>query len=128
MTLRRLGVSPGPTGLNGPAIVSVSMCGRPVESYVPAELRRNGRNRCVFSDLAHERRTDFARPGFDGHRTRSRASTASLRSVMLAPAGRLRVVATHSDEEDALAVDGDLDLMRVLEAADGFEVGPIKLE
>ncbi len=29
---RRLGVSPAPVGLNGPAIVSVSMCGRPVES------------------------------------------------------------------------------------------------
>ena len=29
---RRLGVSPGPVGANGPVIVSVSTCGRPVES------------------------------------------------------------------------------------------------
>src|SRR6478672_8315005 len=50
-TRRRLGVSPGPVGLNGPVTVNDFTCGRPVESYVPALLRRNGRRRFVFSAI-----------------------------------------------------------------------------
>ena len=68
--------------MNGPAIVNVSMCGRPVESYVPAELRRNGRSRCVPSPIL---RTNDAPtscgPALIGTVTCSFASTASLRSV-----------------------------------------------
>ena len=39
---RRLGVSPGPVGLNGPVSVNVSKCGCPMVSSVSLELRMNG--------------------------------------------------------------------------------------
>ena len=52
-TRRRLGVSPGPVGLNGPVIAKRSMCGRPVMSIVSIELRVNG---CSFHGGSAERR------------------------------------------------------------------------
>jgi hypothetical protein len=47
----RLGVRPTPVGLNGPVIVKVWMWGRPAQSKLSAELRRNGCSRHVsFTD------------------------------------------------------------------------------
>ena len=55
---RRLGVSPGPVALNGPVMVSDLICGRPVQSSVSTELRRNGCSRAVSAsgEVLDERR------------------------------------------------------------------------
>ena len=93
---RRLGVSPGPVALNGPVIVNVWMCGRPVQSKVSAELRRNGCSRTVSCDRQDPRRTPpspSCGPAFTGTRTRSRASIASPVSVGLSNSAARSVVA-----------------------------------
>ena len=83
-TRRRLGVSPGPVALNGPVTVNDFTCGRPVESYVPALLRRNGRRRFVFSAIFLMNVAVTSRgPAFTGTRTRNRASVASDFSLMV---------------------------------------------
>ena len=61
-------------------------------------------------------------PAFTGTRTRSRASVASDFAVM-APVWPSSFVAADRREEDPLAVDGDLELVLVLEAANRLEVG-----
>ena len=82
---RRLGVSPGPLALNGPVMLNVCMCGRPAQSKLSIELRRNGCSRfgsCTGGSSTKATDTSW-RPAVTGTRTRSRASIASLVSVGL---------------------------------------------
>ena len=67
-------------------------------------------------------------PAVTGTTTLRRASTASLLSVMLVAGAPFSVAASPPTviEEDALTVNRDLDLMRVLETADGLEVSAIQ--
>ena len=67
--LRRLGVSPGPLALNGPVIVKVCMCGRPAQSKLSIELRRNGcrRTGSATGAILDKRHRDVVRTRGHGH-------------------------------------------------------------
>ena len=94
---------------------------------MPAELRRNGRSRCVPSPIL---RTNVAPtacgPAVTGTRTCSRASMASDLSVMAAPGSLLLGLAADRGHEHTRAIDRDLDLMRMFETTNRLEVGAIE--
>ena len=73
----------GPVALNGPVIVKVWMCGRPAQSKLSIELRRNGcrRTGSATGGSSTNATVTSCGPAVTGTRTRSRASTASPVSV-----------------------------------------------
>ena len=125
---RRLGVSPGPVALNGPLIVSVWTCGRPVQSSVSDALLRNGRSRAasVDGELLDERSDDIVRAGPDRMRTLKARIDRVGRVGWLLERGAEVVVAADRRVMHPLAVHRDFDLVRVLDAAQVVEVGPIQ--
>ena len=116
---RRLGVSPGPVALNGPVIVSVWMCGpaRPVEvvgASCAERLQPHGvRHRRFWTNAT----ATSCGPGLDRH------ADAQPRIDRVAGVGRLleqrREIGVSADRRqmNPLAVDGEFDLVRVLQAA-----------
>ena len=82
--LRRLGVSPGPVGLNGPVSVNVSRCGCPIVSSVSFELRMNGCSRSGLTASLRSRNATVMTcgPALSGMRMCARASTSSPAFVM----------------------------------------------
>ena len=120
---------PGPLALNGPVIVKVWMCGRPAQSKLSIELRRNGcrRTGSAHGRILDERHRDLVRSRGDRH------THAQPRIDRVAGVGRLLeqrgevLVPADGREMNALAVHRELHVVRVLEAAHDVEIRPIEL-
>ena len=131
-TRRRLGVSSGRTASNGPAMSTLSTSGSPRRLLVPTKLRRNGR--AISSDSAAGRPTNEAtiswRPAVIGSRTRIDSSAVNAFVAVwpgfcsLMTMGTVGVLAADGEQGDPLAVQRQLDLMRLADPADGAHRGP----
>ena len=105
------------------------MCGRPAQSKLSAELRRNGCSRTVSftAMLSMNATVTSCGPAGTGTRTRIRSSTASPVSVGLSnivARSSLPPIVTWCTSRPSM---GNLELARVLQAADDVQVGAIEL-
>ena len=128
-TSRRLGVSPGPVGSNGPVTAKVWMCGQPAQSKLSAEARRNGCSRTASFTPMWSMKAAVTTCGPAGTRTRARirSSTASPVSVGLSNILSRSVGAADGDAVHGASVDGDLEVAGVLQPTHHVQVRAIEL-
>ena len=121
----RLGVSPAPVGLNGPVIVSDWMCGRPVQSSVSTELRRNCCSRRVspIGRLRMNAAPTDRGPAFTWTREDKARLDPVARILRFLEHHRQVGVAADGRQMYALPVDPDFDLVWIVEPAQVAEVG-----
>ena len=123
---RRLGVSPGPVGLNGPLMLTLSMRGMPSTSTVSTGARSGLRSSGLrAAGLFEERHTNGPRPGLE--------TDANLQTLVdglgvgrvgehLAPVVR----AADGVQENAFAVDCELEVVGRDESAREVVVAAIE--
>src|SRR5262249_21213754 len=126
---RRLGVSPAPVALKGPVMVNVCMCGRPAQSKLSIELRRNGCRRfgsCTGGTSPNAAGTTWGAGGGGDRDAQPRIH--GITRIRRLVEQRLEIVPSADRRGiHAPAVDGELDLVRILQAAHDVQVRAIEL-
>ena len=116
--------------MKGPLIVSDWMCGRPVQSSVSAALFRNGRSRAVSATAKFSTNAiaTSCGPALDRQpQADPRVDGVGGVGWLLERGGEV-VVSSDRRRVHPPSVDGDFDVVGMLEAAQVAEVGPIQLD